>query len=114
MDIEAAAREAAYYPVVMMIVYGTFCIIGGVIGHVKAKSTISLIAGVVSGLVLFVCAWLFWQFNFAGAVGGLAVAGLLGGRFFMTWRKTKRVMPDLLMVLLSAATIVVVGRLFIQ
>ena len=105
---------AVRYPMITAIVYGTFCVIGGVIGFVKAKSAASLIAGTVSGVVLFVCAWLLSQFNVAGAYGSLAVAVLLGGRFLMTWMKTRRLMPDLLMVLLSAATIVVVGRLFIQ
>lgn len=93
--------------VVLLIIYGAFCEIGGVIGFVKAKSKASLIAGGASGLVLLVCAWLLHQGNAAGAIGSLVVAGLLGGRFLMTWLRTKKLMPDLLMVVFSAVTIAV-------
>lgn len=96
------------FPVVMVVAYGVFCEIGGVIGFVKAKSKASLIAGALSGLALFVCAWLMVEANRAGAIGSLIVAVLLGGRFLMTWMRTKRLMPDLLMVGLSAATIAAV------
>ena len=93
--------------VILLIAYGAFCEIGGVIGFVKAKSMASLIAGSVSGLALFVCAWLFYQGNPSGAIGSLIVAVLLGGRFLMTWLRTKKLMPDLLMVVFSAVTIAV-------
>ena len=96
------------FPVIVVIAYGIFCEIGGVIGYVKAKSTASLIAGSLSGLVLFGCAWLLNQGNRAGAIGSLAVAVLLGGRFLMAWMRTKRLMPDLLMIAWSAATIAAV------
>lgn len=93
--------------VILLIVYGMFCGIGGVIGFVKAKSAASLIAGGFSGLGLLVCAWLLYRGNHAGALGSLAIAVLLGGRFLMTWLRTKKLMPDLVMVVLSAVTIAV-------
>ena len=93
--------------VVLLIIYGAFCEIGGVIGFVKAKSAASLIAGSISGLVLLVCAWLLYQGNNLGTIGSLIVAVLLGGRFLMTWLRTKKLMPGLLMVVLSAVTIAV-------
>ena len=43
------------------------------------------------------------------AMGGGWVAFSLGIRFFGTWRRTKRVMPDLLMVAFSIATLIAVG-----
>ena len=108
---------------IVIIVYGVFCVIGGIIGYAKAKSRASLIAGSVSGLILFVCAWLFNiaidnmsnstgdKASITGIIGSLAVSVLLGGRFLMTWLRTKKLMPDLLMVILSAGTIVAVLRL---
>ena len=93
--------------VILLIIYGAFCEIGGVIGFVKAKSAASLIAGGVSGLILLICAWLLYQGIRAGALVSLIVSVLLGGRFLMTWLRTKKLMPDLVMVVFSAVTIAV-------
>ena len=95
------------FAVRLLIVYGAFCEVGGAIGFIKAKSIASLIAGGISGLVLIACAGLLHQGNRLGAIGGLAVAVLLGGRFLMAWLRSKKLMPDLVMVLFSAATIAV-------
>ena len=100
--------------VIFLVVYGMFCEIGGIIGFIKVKSTASLIAGGISGLILLICAWLLHQGSRLGAIGSLVVAVLLGGRFLMTWLRTKKLMPDLLMIAFSAVTLMVVGRLFIQ
>ena len=89
--------------------YGAFSLVGGVIGYLKAKSRASLVAGSVSGIVLLVCAAGLRDGNRNAAIGSLLVALALGGRFAGTWRRNHRVMPDLLMVLLSLATLVTVG-----
>ena len=89
--------------------YGAFSLIGGVIGYLKAKSQASLVAGSVSGALLLVCAYGIQHGSRAAAVGALLIALALGGRFFSTWRRTHRLMPDLLMVLLSLATVAAVG-----
>ena len=89
--------------------YGAFSLVGGVIGYLKAKSQASLAAGSVSGVLLLACAYGVSQGQRAAAVGALLIAFVLGGRFAGTWRRTHRLMPDLLMVLLSLATIAAVG-----
>lgn len=91
---------------------GVFSLVGGVIGFVKARSRASLIAGGFSGLLLLMCAHvLSSQQGPQGAA--LAASGLvalsLGIRFFTTWRQHRRLMPDLVMVLLSAVTVWTVG-----
>ena len=93
----------------VVALYGLFSLIGGIIGYVKAKSTASLIAGSLSGIVLLICGYWIARGSFAADIVSLVVAVLLGVRFFKTWRANHRVMPDLLMVIFSAATLFFVG-----
>ena len=91
--------------------YGVFSVVGGVIGYVKAKSAASLVAGAVSGTLLLLCAYGIAQDNRTAALGSLVIAVALGARFIGTWLKKRRLMPDLLMVLFSAATVLAVGSM---
>ena len=94
---------------VLVALYGLFSLIGGVIGYRKAKSTVSLAAGSVSGLILLVSAYGMVKGSSVAWVVSLTVALVLGVRFFRTWLKNRRLMPDLLMVLFSAATWIAVA-----
>jgi uncharacterized membrane protein (UPF0136 family) len=100
-----------------VMVLGVFSIVGGLIGFVKARSRASLIAGGFSGLLLLVCAHTIYyqrpQQDAAVLASGV-VALSLGVRFFFTWRKTRRLMPDLLMVLLSTLTLVATGASLLE
>ena len=93
----------------IVVFYGLFSLIGGIIGYVKAKSKASLIAGAISGLVLLVSAYGMAQGNPRAAFVAGGAALLLGGLFLGTWLKNHRLMPDLLMVLFSLATLIGVG-----
>jgi uncharacterized membrane protein (UPF0136 family) len=91
---------------IYFIIFGLLTIVGGVIGYVKAGSTISIIAGAVSGIALIVAAFLL-----PGNVAlGLALAGLvsilLAGRFIPAFMKTGAVMPAGLMSILSVIGII--------
>ena len=94
--------------------YGLLSLIGGFIGYLKANSAASLMAGSISGVLLVLCAYGIGHGSGAAALGSLAIAGVLGARFLGTWRKRHRVMPDLLMVLFSAATLLAVGLVLIR
>ena len=97
----------------VVLVYGLFALVGGVIGYVKAKSKASLIAGSISGIFLLGAAYGFTQNVRAADWICLAVALVLGVRFTKKWMVTRRVMPELLMSLLSILTVIVVGfRIF--
>ena len=89
--------------------YGVFSLVGGIIGYVKARSAASLLSGSASGILLLLCAYKIAQGSHGAVLGSLGIALALGARFFGTWRKNRRVMPDLLMVLFSAATLLADG-----
>src|SRR2546421_13055064 len=61
---------------IYFIIFGLLTIIGGVIGFVKAGSTASIIAGSISGILLFVAAFLLPQ--------NLAAGFILWGVFFVS------------------------------
>jgi uncharacterized membrane protein (UPF0136 family) len=92
---------------IYFIIFGLLTIVGGLIGYVKAGSTISIIAGSISGIALIVAAFLL-----PGNVAlGLALAGLvsilLAGRFIPAFMKTGAVMPAGLMSILSVIGVIV-------
>ena len=95
--------------VIVVAVYGVLTVTGGIIGYVKAKSSASLLAGLASGSLLLLCASGMAQGHRPPVLGSLAIALALGARFVGTWLKNRRVMPDLLMVLLSVATLLASG-----
>ena len=92
-----------------VIFYALFTLIVGMIGYKKAGSKASLTAGLVSGLVMGICAYGMNQGSRAASLTALAVALLLGLRFVGTGLKKRPVMPDVLMVFFSAATLIAVG-----
>ena len=94
------------YATLIVILYGGFNIVGGIVGYVKAKSSASLIAGSGSGIVLLSCASAIGKGNLWALLVSFSVALLLGVRFFRTWLKNRRLMPDLLMILFSLATLI--------
>ena len=99
---------------VVVAFYGVFSLVGGVIGYLKAHSMASLLAGSLSGVLLLLCAYGIGQGSRPAALGSLIIAIALGARFVGTWRQKRRVMPDLLMVLLSAATVLAAGSMLLK
>ena len=89
--------------------YGGVSVIGGVLGYVKAKSVDSIVAGCVFGALLLWAATGLRDGNPAAELVSLTIPLLLGLRFFTSWRKTKRVMPDFIMFVLGLATLTAVS-----
>ena len=89
--------------------YGLVSVIGGMIGYVKAKSAPSLIVGSISGALLLWAAAGLRHGNPTAELISMVVPFVLGLRFFMTWRRTKRIMPDFVMFALGLATLTAVG-----
>jgi uncharacterized membrane protein (UPF0136 family) len=92
---------------IYFIVFGLLTIVGGVIGFVKAGSTASIIAGSVSGILLFVAAFLLPQNLAVGLILAGVVSILLAGRFVPAFLKTGQAMPAGLMSVLSVLGVIV-------
>lgn len=92
---------------IYFLIFGVLTIAGGVIGYVKAGSTISLVAGAVCGILLIAAAVLLP----AHLAGGLALAGavslLLAVQFVPKFIQTGKPMPAGMMSILS-----VIGAIF--
>jgi uncharacterized membrane protein (UPF0136 family) len=100
------------------IVYGILAIVGGIMGYIQARSTVSLSAGVGCGLLLVMSAlsqflgqssaqaWGLW--------GAIAITGILIVAFLMRLLKTRKFMPAGLMLICGlAALAVMVGQVIV-
>jgi uncharacterized membrane protein (UPF0136 family) len=85
----------------VLYVYGALVLIGGIIGYATAKSQMSLIMGVASGVVLILAGYLAASGNEIGVYIGLVVSAALAVLFMLRYIKTKTVMPALVMAVLS-------------
>ncbi len=89
------------------LIFGALTIIGGVIGYVKAGSLPSIIAGVVTGVLLLVAGWILPTNRVIGIVIALIVSFLLAAQFIPKFIRTGKAMPAGLMSILSVIGIVV-------
>ncbi|MEO0826972.1 MAG: TMEM14 family protein [Cyanobacteria bacterium J06635_15] len=92
--------------VLAAIAYGLLAIVGGIIGFAQASSKVSLISGLVSGLLLLVGALLASQGNPAGVILSLVVTALLIVVFIIRLIKTRKAMPAALMIVAGLAALV--------
>jgi uncharacterized membrane protein (UPF0136 family) len=93
---------AKYY----FVVFGLLTIAGGVMGYVSKGSVPSIVAGVISGLLLLLAAFLLPGNAAAGLGIALVVSLLLAGRFVPAFLKTGSAMPAGLMSFLSLVGVV--------
>ena len=78
---------------------------GGILGFVKANSKPSLIAGIISGILLAISGGLIPFKPLPGSILGLVVSLLLLGRFLPAYLKKGATMPAVPMILLSVIAI---------
>jgi len=88
----------------VVILYGIFCIVGGIIGYVAAQSLASLLWGGIGGLLLIGCGIAMGWSRIATFIALLISFGF-GLRFFLGLILAFQVMPHLIMVILSAVSI---------
>ena len=92
---------------IYFIVFGLLTIVGGLVGYLKAGSTISLIAGGICGALLLVAAC-FLPGNIAVGLGlALLISIALAGQFIPKFITTGKAMPAGMMSLLSALGVIV-------
>jgi uncharacterized membrane protein (UPF0136 family) len=82
-------------------VYGVLLIVGGMMGKVKANSTVSLVAGTVTGVASLTG---FWR-SLSDPVDGLMIGGMLAllmsGVFLNRFFRSRKLMPAGLILILS-------------
>jgi uncharacterized membrane protein (UPF0136 family) len=91
---------------IYFIVFGLLTIAGGIIGYVKAGSVASIIAGLITGVLLLVAAFLLPEHRVAGLATALIVSCLLAVQFVPKFFRTGAVMPAGVMSLLSVIGII--------
>lgn len=100
--------EIANYTILALAI---LVLVGGIIGFKKAQSRASLIAGLVS-FVLLTASYLYASSNHAntkpGLIAGDAIALLLTIMFFFRYSKGRKFMPSGLMIILCMLAVVVV------
>ncbi|MES2465388.1 MAG: TMEM14 family protein [Armatimonadota bacterium] len=89
--------------------YAVLMIVGGIAGYVEAKSIISLIAGVVCGLLALAGGIYITTNPTVGLVLGIVAAVLAGGGMGPRYMKSteKKLWPSGIVLLASALTLVV-------
>ncbi|MFI5333580.1 MAG: TMEM14 family protein [Chlamydiales bacterium] len=90
----------------ILLVYGLLILIGGIIGHVQAKSTPSLVMGLLFGSLLIGSAIGLFKRKKAAAWIALTLVLLLDAFFTYRFLHTQRFMPSGLLMLISLATLV--------
>lgn len=89
------------------IIYGLFSFVGGILGYTTARSTPSLIAGVISGLLLIGAGILALTGTGWAIPAAAVITALLVIVFVVRLFKTKKFLPAGLMVTVGVAALVV-------
>lgn len=87
--------------------YALLVLAGGIFGYAKAGSQVSLMSGVISGIVLAIATYLSWQNLKLGLGLATVVAIALLITFAIRFNKTRKLMPAGLMAGLSLLATVV-------
>ena len=91
-----------------VIIYGLLVLIGGLMGYNKAGSKVSLISGVLSGLLLISAAIMQLQGLAWGLILARLVTAILVVVFAMRLLKTRKFMPAGLMLGIGVAVSVII------
>ena len=95
-------------------IYGVVLILGGILGFVKAGSTISLLTGLTSGLLVFLSCKIGTTKPKEGYLYVAAISLVLAIFFTIRFAATSHFMPNGLMLVLSTMTFVIVGLNYLK
>lgn len=88
------------------LLYGLLSMVGGIMGYRQAGSKVSLISGLISGLLLLIGAGLMYQGNPVGLRLAQVITGILVIVFLSRLLKTRKFMPAGLMITAGIATLI--------
>jgi len=86
---------------IILLIYGVLMIVGGIMGFKKANSKMSLIMGIISGIVIFVGVAVAQNIPKCGYGIITLMTGLLIVVFIIRLIKTKKFMPSGMILILS-------------
>ena len=92
---------------VYFFVFGILTIAGGIIGYVKARSVISIVAGLITGLLLIAAAYMLPDRRELGLGVAFFTSLLLALQFIPRVLRTRRLVPGGIMSLLSIAGMII-------
>src|SRR5262245_59096582 len=98
---------------ILLIVYGALIVLGGLSAFAKAKSRVSLVVGGFAGLVLVICGALNWMGSHGAAYAGIVMTVILMLLFGLRYRRTKKVRPAGVMMVLSLIVAVALGYMLL-
>jgi len=86
---------------VALAIYGALLIVGGILGKVRGNSTVSLVAGTVTGVASWTGFWRSLNDPADGLMIGGMLALLMSGIFINRFFRTRKLMPAGLVLILS-------------
>ncbi len=92
--------------VIAAFAYGVLALVGGIIGYAQAKSTASLISGIVSGVLLIAAGVLQRQGMAWGGILAAVITAVLVVVFIVRLIKTRKFMPAGLMIIAGAIALI--------
>lgn len=92
---------------IYFLVFAVVTIAGGIIGYVKAGSVISVVAGLITGILLGVAGYILPLHRELGLALGFFTSLLLAAQFIPRVFRTRRLVPGGIMSILSVIGIVI-------
>lgn len=94
------------------LIFGILAIVGGAIGYKQAGSQVSLLSGLISGLLLLIGAYFLFGGNPFGLTLSAIVSLVLIVVFAIRLAKTRKFMPAGLMIILGVVNMVALWSLY--
>ncbi len=91
---------------IIVLVYGIMVASGGIMGFVKAHSLISLIMGLVFGIILIFASITLFKKSLLGAYIACIVSLILGATFLFRYCSSQVFFPSAFMALVSALVLI--------
>ena len=92
---------------ILIAIYGILLFVGGFMGFAKAGSKISLVTGLISGVLTFIGLYVMGQNAALGYKITAVVSALLTIVFIMRFLKTHQFMPSGLLILASVIVLMI-------
>jgi len=92
---------------IYFVIFGLLTIAGGIMGYVKARSVVSVIAGAITGILLIVAGFILPEHRELGLALALLTSAILAAQFIPRALRTRRIMPGGIMSILSVIGIAI-------